>query len=165
MSQHSLHSSMTSGTTFSSCLDEAVSFNFGTPFEDARIPVDPQKWVTIADFILFLIFCVLKLNVYLIRTGFQFFSFRCTSYLLTEMFTRSVVLLIKQVCFIFIILSAWAKFIHIDLFNAVLEHLKYQLSVLFFYYDAARSSRQLWRRCLLSSLSPRVAACFSDLHW
>ena len=43
---------MTSGTTFSSCLDEAVSFDFGTPFEDARMIVDPQKRVTIADFII-----------------------------------------------------------------------------------------------------------------
>jgi hypothetical protein len=43
---------MTSGTTFSSCLDEAVSFDFGTPFEDARMTVDPQKRVTIADFII-----------------------------------------------------------------------------------------------------------------
>lgn len=42
---HSLHSSMTSGTTFSSCLDEAVSFDFGTPFEDTRSSGDQQKRV------------------------------------------------------------------------------------------------------------------------
>jgi hypothetical protein len=47
MSQHSLHSSITSGTTFSSCLDEAVSFDFGTPFEDTRITVVPQKRVIV----------------------------------------------------------------------------------------------------------------------
>lgn len=47
MSQHSLHSSITSGTTFSSCLDEAVSFDFGTPFEDTRVTVVPQKRVIV----------------------------------------------------------------------------------------------------------------------
>ncbi|XP_046462866.1 nuclear pore complex protein Nup88-like [Daphnia pulex] len=69
MSQHSLHSSITSSTTFSSCLDEAVSFDFGTPFEDTRVTVVPQKRDGVPIFLF---------PVYILLTNGDVYTFSCS---------------------------------------------------------------------------------------
>ncbi|KAI9560031.1 hypothetical protein GHT06_014041 [Daphnia sinensis] len=66
---HSLHSSMTSGQTFSSCLDEAVSFDFGTPFEDTRSIGDPQKRDGVPIFLF---------PVYVLLTNGDVYTFSCS---------------------------------------------------------------------------------------
>lgn len=47
ISKRQLHSSVTSGNTFSTRLEEATSFDFGTPYEDNRSGVESKKKVTI----------------------------------------------------------------------------------------------------------------------